>query len=92
MLPFIVALLNLAPSLVGGFKTQGITVGKPLPAAPGVSIPLEEAASLIGTAGIDYVNFEQGQAVVLGTFSEDGKPATIVAFKNGGSAATALGL
>ena len=89
MLPLIIALLNLAPSIIPAFRKAGVAVA-PIPG--GSNATIDEVESIIGTAGADFTNFESGQAVVLGTFSEGGKPCTIVAFQNGGAAAVSLGL
>jgi hypothetical protein len=89
VLPLIVALLNLAPSILPAFRKAGVAVA-PIPG--GSNATIDEVEQIVGMAGADYANFESGQAVVLGTFTEGGKPSTIVAFQNGGAAATALGL
>jgi hypothetical protein len=92
MLPLIIALLNLAPSLVAGLNKNGSGIVAPGSSPQSGTLALNEAAAVIETSAVDYANFEAGNAVVLGKYKEGADDAYVVTFKVGGSAAQALGL
>ena len=78
----ITAILAAVGGLLGGLKSGGVNVG---------SIG-NLVLSDIQTSEVDEANYLNGQAVVVGSFSYDNQPGTIVVVKNGGPAAQSLGL
>ncbi len=82
MISFILRILSYAASVFGAAKQFGLNLG---PVA-------SEVVNILDETAIGKADYEAGQAVVLGTFTENGAPGTIVVVKNGGPAAKALGL
>lgn len=82
MLNTIFNVLSQVAGAIGLLKGAGVNLG-----------PIgDEVLKVIQATAADKANFEGGQAVVIGHFSEGGIPGTIVAVKNGGPAAGSLGL
>lgn len=82
MLSTIFNVLGAIGSALGTLKLGGVNIG-----------PIgNEALKVIDATEADHANFESGQAVVVGTFTENGVKGYIVAVKAGGPAASALGL
>lgn len=82
MIAFILRILGYAASVFGAAKQFGLNVG-PIGA---------EVMNILDETSIGMADYEAGQAVVLGTFTQAGAPGTIVVVKNGGPAAKSLGL
>lgn len=82
MINTILQVLGAVAGAIGVLKNAGVNIG-----------PIgTEALKVIEATQTDLANFTNGQAVVIGTFTENGVPGTIVAVKNGGPAAASLGL
>uniref|UniRef100_E6QP69 Uncharacterized protein n=1 Tax=mine drainage metagenome TaxID=410659 RepID=E6QP69_9ZZZZ len=82
MIANILKILGTVATSLGILKQFGVNLG-----------PVgNEALNILNDVPIDLTDFNNGQAVVLGTFTENGVPGTIVAVKNGGPAAASLGL
>ena len=78
----IAAALSAVGSLLGALKGSGVNIGD----------IGNLALTDIETTQVDEANYLAGQAVVVGSFSFNNEPGTIVAVKNGGAAAGSLGL
>lgn len=95
MIPLIVALLGNLPSLLAAVQMlnppqlPGSAVTPPPPANP---LPAPDLISVVDANAVNKANLDAGQAVVLTTYPEGGDTYTVVVFKNGGSAASSLGL
>lgn len=82
MITTILNVLGAVASAFGVLKGAGVNLG-----------PLgNEALTALESAAVNIANFENGNAVPIGHFTEGGVRGTIVVVKDGGSAATALGL
>lgn len=78
----ILVALQAAAALIAGLKSSGVNLG---PIGDVVAKDIAEYTA-------SKANYENGQAVVVGTFSENNVQGYIVAVKQGGQAAGTLGL
>lgn len=82
MIATILKVLGAVGSAIGILKQFGVDTG-----------PIgNDLLHIVEDVPVNLTNFQNGQAVVVGTFSEGGIPGTLVAVKNGGPAAASLGL
>ncbi len=82
MIASILKVLGAVASAIGVLNQFGVNTG-----------PIgNEVLRVVEDVPVNLTNFQDGQAVVVATFSEQGIPGTLVAVKNGGPAAASLGL
>lgn len=87
MLATILKVLAGVASAIGVLKQFGIGI------TPGPAQTVEnEILEVIDATTTDHTNYENGQAVIVATFTENGVKGYVVACKSGGAAAGSLGL
>lgn len=87
MLKIILKVLSGIAGAIGVLKQFGIGV------TPGPAQNIEnEILKVIDATEADHTNYENGQAVIIATFTESGVKGYLIAAKSGGPAATSLGL
>lgn len=97
MIALITALLGALPNILGAVTLFHPPTIPPLPDVPPQpatlpSLPSGDLITVVDANAIDKANLDSGQAVTLATYPEGSDIYTVVVFKNGGPAASALGL
>lgn len=88
MLATIIKVLAGIASAIGLLKQFGVGISTGSPA----QVVENEILSIINDTEADHANYENGQAVIVATFTESGVKGYLVAVKSGGPAASSLGL
>ena len=91
MLALITALLGAIPQIIGAVAVLHPPAIPSLPINPPV-MPPADPISVVEANAVNKANLEAGQAVPLATYQEGDGSYTILVVKNGGPAASMIGL
>lgn len=94
MLALITALLGLAPQLLTTVAMLHPPTLPSLPTVPSVpvTLPPPDPISVVDANAVNKANLDAGQAVTLATYAEGADTYTLLVVKNGGAAASMVGL